>query len=147
MARRRRKNSRSSRRPSRGSRRSSVRVVRVTRTKGSGANQTTSYRTAGLSITRVGPTGKIASSRPTIQATVRDEGTNLSKRDIRLYLDGSEKIRFHYDRVSGRLSYNVRGALSPGTHRVEIEAEAESGDSRGRSDSTARKGWTFTVAR
>jgi hypothetical protein len=78
---------------------------------------------------------------------VRDEGTNLSKRDIRLYLDGSEKIGFHYDRARGRLSYNVRGALSPGTHRVEIEAEAESGDSQGRSNSTARKEWTFTVAR
>ena len=140
MARRRRKNSRSPRR-------SSVRVVRVTRTKGSGASQTTSYRAAGLSITGVGPTGRIASSRPTIRATVRDEGTNLSKRDIRLYLDGSEKIGFHYDRARGRLSYNVRGALSPGTHRVEIEAEAESGDSQGRSNSTARKEWTFTVAR
>jgi len=140
VARRRRKNGRSPRR-------SSVRVVTVTRTKGSGASQTTSYRAAGLSITGVGPTGRIASSRPTIRATVRDEGTNLSKRDIRLYLDGSEKIRFHYDRVSGRLSYRVRGALAPGTHRVEIEAEAESGDSRGRSNSTARKGWTFTVAR
>ena len=140
MAKRRRKKSRSPRR-------SSVRVVTVTRTKGSGASQTTSYRAAGLSVTGVGPTGRIASSRPTIRATVRDEGTNLSKRDIRLYLDGSEKIRFHYDRVSGRLSYRVRGALAPGTHRVEIEAEAESGDSRGRSNSTARKGWTFTVAR
>jgi hypothetical protein len=140
VARRRRKNGRSPRR-------SSVRVVTVTRTKGSGASQTTSYRAAGLSITGVGPTGRIASSRPTIRATVRDEGTNLSKRDIRLYLDGSEKIRFHYDRVSGRLSYRVRGALAPGTHRVEIEAEAESGDSQGRSNSTARKGWTFTVAR
>ena len=140
MARRRRKNSRSPRR-------SSVRVVRVTRTKGSGASQTTSHRAAGLSITGVGPTGRIASPRPTIRATVRDEGTNLSKRDIRLYLDGSEKIRFHYDRVSGRLRYRVRGALAPGTHRVEIEAEAESGDSQGRSNSTARKGWTFTVAR
>ena len=140
MPKRRRKNSRSPRR-------SSVRVVRVTRTKGSGASQTTSYRTGGLSITGVGPTGRTASHRPTIRATVRDEGTNLSKRDIRLYLDGSEKIRFRYDRVSGRLRYRVRGALSPGTHWVEIEAEAESGDSRGRSNSTARKEWTFTVAR
>ena len=78
---------------------------------------------------------------------MRDEGTNLSKRDIRLYLDGSEKIGFHYDRVSGRLRYRVRGALSPGTHWVEIEAEAESGDSQVRSNSTARKEWTFTVAR
>ena len=140
MARKRRKNSRSPRR-------SSVRVVRVTRTKGSGASQTTSYREAGLSITGVGPTGRIASSRPTIRATVRDEGVNLSKRDISLYLDGSEKIGFHYDRVSGRLRYRVRGALSPGTHWVEIEAEAESGEGQVRSNSTARKEWTFTVAR
>jgi len=140
VARRRRKNGRSSRR-------SSVRVVRVTRTRGSGASQTTNYRAAGLSITGVAPTGKIASSRPTIRATVRDEGINLSKRDISLYLDGSEKIRFHYDRVSGRLRYRVRGALSPGTHWVEIEAEAESGDSQVRSNSTARKEWTFTVTR
>ena len=141
MARRRRRSGRNPRR------RSSVRVVRVISTKGSGTSQTTSYRTGGLSITGVGPTGRIASSRPTIRATVRDEGTNLSKRDIRLYLDGSEKIGFHYDRASGRLRYNVRGALSPGTHWVEIEAEAESGDSQGRSNSTASKGWTFTVAR
>jgi len=141
VAKRRRKKSRS---PRRGS---SVRVVRVTRTKGSGASQTTSHRAAGLSITGVGPTGRIANSRPIIRARVRDEGASLSKRDIRLYLDGAEKIRFHYDRVSGRLSYNVRGVLSPGTHWVEIEAEAESGDSWGRSNSTARKEWTFTVAR
>jgi hypothetical protein len=140
VARRRRKNSRSSRR-------SSVRIVRVTRTKGSGADQTTSYRTGGLSITGVSPTGNIASSRPTIRAAVRDQGGSLSKRDIRLYLDGSEKIRFHYDRASGRLSYHVRGALSPGTHWVEIEARAEYGDSQGRSNSSVRKGWTFTVAR
>ena len=141
MARRRRKNSRS---PRRGS---SVRVVRVTSTKGSGASQTTSYRTGGLSITGVGPTGRIASSRPTIRATVGEEGIKLSKRDISLYLDGSEKIGFHYDRVSGRLRYRVRGALSPGTHWVEIEAEAEFGDSQVRSNSLARKEWTFTVAR
>jgi len=114
VARRRRKNSRSSRRSSR----SSVRVVRVTRTKGSGADQTTSYRTGGL-----------------------------SKRDIKLYLDGAEKTRFHYDRASGRLSYHVGGALSSGTHRVEIEAEAESGDSQGQFNSTARREWTFMVAR
>lgn len=144
MARKRRKNSRNSRRTS--TRRTSV---RVTSTKGSGTNQTTttSYRTGGLTITGMGPTGRVASSRPTVRATVRDEGTNLSKRDIRLYLDGSEKTKFHYDRASGRLSYHVGGTLSSGTHRVEIEIESESGDSQGRFNSTARKGWTFTVAR
>lgn len=94
----------------------------------------------------MGPTGRVA-SRPTIRATVRDAGASLSKRDIRLYLDGSEKSRFHYDPASGSLTYRVGGALSPGTHRVEIEAEGESGDSQGRFSGTSRKRWTFTVAR
>lgn len=135
MPRRRRRNSRNPRRSS----------VRVTRTKGSGPSQTTSYRTGGLSITDMSPIGRVAVSRPTIQATVRDAGTSLSKKDIRLYLDGSEKTRFHYDQASGRLSYHVGNALSSGTHRVEIEAAAESGDSQGRFNSTARKRWTFNV--
>ena len=135
--RRRRKNGRTSRSSS----------VRVTRTKGSGADQTTTYRTGGLYVTGVGPTGKVTSSRPTIRATVKGEGTSQSKRDIKLYLDGSEKTRFHYEQSSGRLSYHVGNALSSGVHRVEIEAESESGDSRGQFNSTARKKWTFTVAR
>ncbi len=137
MPRRRRRNRRASRGYS----------VRVTRTKGSGASQTTSYRTGGLSITGVGPTGRVTGSRLTVWATVRDQGGGLSKKDIRLYLDGSEKTRFHYDPASGRLSYYVGGALSLGVHRVEIEAEAQSGESQIRSSSTTRKSWTLTVVR
>jgi hypothetical protein len=121
--------------------------VRVTRTRGSGPSQTTSYRTGGVSITGMGPTGRIASSRPIIRATVRDPGANLSKRNIRLYLDGSEKTRFRYDQASGYLSHYVGRALSPGTHEVRIEAESESSDSQGRLSGTASKRWTFTVAR
>jgi hypothetical protein len=121
--------------------------VRVTRTKGSGASQTTSYRTGGISITGVGPTGRIASSRPTVWATVRDPGTSLSKKNIRLYLDGSEKTRFHYDQASGNLRHYVGRALSPGTHEVRIEAESESSDSQGRLSGSASKRWAFTVAR
>lgn len=121
--------------------------VRVTRTKGSGSSQTTSYRTGGISIIGMGPTGRIASSRPTIRATVRDPGGSLSKNDIKLYLDGSEKTRFHYSQGSGQLSYYVGRALSPGTHEVRIEAESESSESQGRISGTASKRWTFTVAR
>jgi hypothetical protein len=121
--------------------------VRVARTKGSGASQTTSYYTGGLSITGVGPTGRVAGSRLTLWATVRDQGGGLSKKDIRLYLDGSGKTRFHYDPSSGHLSYYAGGSLSPGTHRVEIEAEAQSGENQVRSSGTARKSWTFTVVR
>ena len=137
MSRRRRRN----RRGPRGS------SVRVTRTKGSGSGQTTSYSTGGLSITGMSPTGRIASSRPTIRATVRDQGTSLSKGDIRLYLDGSEKSRFHYDQASGQLSYYVGNALSPGTHEVKIEAEAKPSGDQAQTSGTARKRWTFTVAR
>lgn len=137
MARRRRRN----RRGPRGS------SVRVTRTKGSGSGQTTSYRTGGLSITGLGPTGRIAGSRPTIRATVRDQGTSLSKRDIKLYLDGSEKPRFHYDPSSGQLSYYVGNALSSGTHEVKIEAESRSSGDQAQVGGKSSKRWTFTVAR
>jgi hypothetical protein len=133
--------SRRRRRRRRGPRWSSV---RVTRTRGSGARQTSSYRTGGVSIIGMGPTGRVASSRPTIRATVRDPGASLSKKDIRLYLDGSEKTRFHYDQVSGYLSHYVGRALSPGTHEVRIEAE--SSDSQGRLSGKTSKRWTFTVA-
>jgi hypothetical protein len=121
--------------------------VRVTRKRGSGPSQTTSYRTGGVSITGVGPTGRIASSRPTIRATVSSSGGSLSKKDIKLYLDGSEKTRFRYDQASGYLSHYVGRALSPGTHEVRIEAASESSDSQGRLSGTASKRWTFTVAR
>jgi hypothetical protein len=137
VPRRRRRNRRSSRGSS----------VRVTRTKGSGASQTTTYRTGGISITGLGPTGRVASSRPTVRATVRDQGGSLSKRGIRLYFDGSEKTRFHYDQASGQLSYYVGRALSPGTHEVRIEVEAASSDNQGQLSGTARKRWTFTVVR
>ena len=137
MPRRRRRNRRSSRGSS----------VRVTRTKGSGDSQTTTYRTGGISITGLGPTSRVASSRPTVRATVRDQGGSLSKRGIRLYFDGSEKTRFHYDQASGQLSYYVGRALSPGTHEVRIELEAASSDNQGQLSGTARKRWTFTVVR
>ena len=137
MPRRRRRNRR------RGSRGTSV---RVTTTRGSGSSQTTSYRTGGLSITGVGPTGRVAGSpNLTIRATVRDYGGGLSKNGIRLYLDGSEKSRFRYDRASGSLTHYVGRALSAGTHEVRIEAESESSENRVRSSGSNSKRWTFTV--
>jgi hypothetical protein len=138
VPRRRRRNRR------RGSRGTSV---RVTRTRGSGSSQTTSYRTGGVSITGLGPTGSVASTRLTIRATVWDQGGSLSKGDIRLYLDGSEKSRFHYDQASGRMTYYVGRALSPGIHEVRIEAEAAGSDEVGQHSGTASKRWTFTVVR
>ena len=140
MPRRRRRRSR--RRGPRGN------SVRVTTTRGSGSNRTTSYRTGGLSITGVGPTGRVAKSpNLTIRATVRDYGGGLAKNGIRLYLDGSEKSRFRYDEASGSLTHYVGRTLSPGTHEVRIDAESESSDKQGRSGGSATKRWTFTVVR
>jgi len=76
---------------------------------------------------------------PTVRAKVEAEGTNLSKRDIRLYLDGAEQRRFYYGRATGNLSYHP-GMLSSGNHTVEIVATS------GQGSSTSKKSWTFSVS-
>ena len=141
MPRRRRRNRRRNRpRSSRGT------SVRVTTTRGSGSSKTTSYRTGGLSITGVGPTGRVARSpNLTIRAIVRDYGGGLSRNGIRLYLDGAEKNRVHYDQATGTLTHYVGRALSPGTHEVRIDAESGASDKQGSSGGTSTKRWTFTV--
>jgi hypothetical protein len=137
-----RRRRRNRRRTSRGT------SVRVTSTRGSGSGQTTNYRTGGVSIVGVSPTGRVARNPDLIiRATVRDYGGGLSKNGIRLYLDGSEKSRFHYDPASGSLTYYVGRSLFPGTHEARIEAESESSDKRGRSGGSATKRWAFTVVR
>ena len=92
-----------------------------------------------ITISSVGPNGNVGNPVPTVRATVEAEGANLSKRDIRLYLDGAEQRRFYYGRATGNLSYHP-GMLSSGTHTVEIVATG------GQGSSTARKSWTFTVS-
>ena len=93
-------------------------------------------------ITSVGPTGVVNSPNPTIRAIVEDRyGVLLFEDDIDVYLDG-QPMRFDYGESSGRLTCPT-GNLSSGTHAVEIEAIIETNyGSR-----TARKRWTFTVAR
>ena len=129
------------RRGGRGPRGSSV---RVTTTRG---GKTTSSSTGGLSVTGMSPTGRIPNPRPTIRATVIDRGTSLSKQDIKLYLNGSAKTRFHYDPSSGGLSFYVGNALPSGTHEVRIEVASESSADKARFSGTSNKRWTFTVAR
>ena len=92
-----------------------------------------------ITITSVSPSGNVGNPVPTVRATLEAEGTNLSKRDIRLYLDGAEQRRFYYGRTTGNLSYHP-GILSSGTHSVEIVATA------GQGKNTSRKSWTFTVS-
>jgi hypothetical protein len=92
-----------------------------------------------ITISSVSPSGNVGNLVPTVRATIEAEGTNLSKRDISLYLDGAEQRRFYYGRTTGNLSYRP-GMLSSGTHTVEIVATA------GQGNSTSRKSWTFTVS-
>ncbi|HEX5847731.1 MAG TPA: hypothetical protein VFY59_00930 [Rubrobacter sp.] len=120
--------------------------IRVTTTRGSGSNKTTSYRTGGISITGMSPTGRVfADPNFTIRANVMDYGGGLSRAGIRLYLDGSEKSRFHYDPSSGRLGYFVGRSLRPGRHEVRIEAQSSDPDKPVSSSGSASRRWTFTV--
>jgi hypothetical protein len=111
-------------------------VQKATSRTGSGT------RSAGaITITSESPSGNVSTPAPTVRATVKAEGSSLSKRDVRLYLDGAEQRRFYYGRGTGNLSYRPTGMLSDGTHTVEIVATGDQGRS------TAKKSWTFTVAR
>jgi hypothetical protein len=92
-----------------------------------------------ITISSVSPSGNVGNPVPTVRATVEAEGGNLSKRDIRMYLDGAEQRRFYYGRATGNLSYHP-GMLPSGNHTVEIVAET------GQGSSTARKSWSFTVS-
>jgi hypothetical protein len=116
-------------------------VSKTTSRTGSGTKKRGGGRTGSggaITIASVSPRGSVGNPVPTVRATVEAEGANLSKRDIRLYLDGAEQRRFYYGRATGNLSYHP-GLLSSGTHTVEIVAKTGQG-------STAKKSWTFTVS-
>jgi len=114
---------------------------RTTSRTGSGAKKDGGRGGSGgaIIIDSVSPSGNVGNPVPTVRATVEAEGGNLSKRDIKLYLDGAEQRRFYYGRGTGNLSYHP-DMLSSGSHSVEIVATTDQGSS------TARKSWTFTVS-
>ena len=117
-------------------------VSKVTSRTGSATKQRGGGRTGSggaITIASVSPSGNVGNPVPTVRAKVEAEGANLSKRDIRLYLDGAEQRRFYYGRAPGNLSYHP-GVLSSGTHTVEIVAKS------GQGSSTSKKSWTFTVS-
>jgi hypothetical protein len=115
---------------------------RATSRTGSGSKRGTGHRGSGgaITITSVSPSGNVSNPVPTVRATVKADRSNLSKSDVRLYLDGAEQRRFYYGRATGNLSYRPTSMLSGGTHTVEIVAMGDQGRS------TARKRWTFTVS-
>ncbi|MGH3085910.1 MAG: S8 family serine peptidase [Rubrobacteraceae bacterium] len=80
---------------------------------------------------------KIRGKRVRIGATVRDDQTDLKKRDIKLLIDG-RRVGFRYDRANDRLSRSIR--LAPGRHVVRISVRDGWGGS-----SVAR--WSFRTTR
>lgn len=91
------------------------------------------------SISNLRPASTTKDRTPTVRATVRDAQTNLSKTNIRLYLDGRRKSTFAYDRTADRLKYRSK-KLSFGRHSVKIVARDAAGLTKTRS-------WSFKVVR
>ena len=116
-------------------------VSKATSRTGSSIKRSGGSRGSGgaITISSVSPSGNVGNPVPTVRAKVEAEGANLTKRDIRLYLDGAEQRRFYYGRATGNLSYHP-GMLSSGSHAVEIVATS------GQGSSTATKSWTFSVS-
>ena len=93
----------------------------------------------GSTITAMSPVGNISGSRPTVQATVTDSASTLTKDNINVYLDGEPVRDFQYRRTTGSLSFTPR-KLASGAHTVEISASAGDGG-RG-----AKKSFSFVVS-
>ena len=85
------------------------------------------------------PASRVRDRTPTVRATVRDDRTNLIKRQIRLYVDGRRRGRFAYSRARDRLRYTTP-RLSLGRHVVKIVAHDAAGN-------VARRSWAFRVVR
>ena len=120
-------------------------VVERTVSKATSTTKSPTRRSGGprgsrgaITIASVSPSGNVGNPVPTVRATVEAEGADLSKRDIRLFLDGAEQRRFYYGKSTGNLSYHP-GMLSSGIHTIEIVAKP------GQGSRTAKKSWTFTV--
>lgn len=90
-------------------------------------------------ITNMRPTpGSFTRDRtPTIRATVKDNFTNLSKSNIKLYVDGTRKTAFSYNPGTDRLSYTI-GRLANRRHTVKIVATDAARN-------TSARAWAFTV--
>ncbi len=75
---------------------------------------------------------------PEIAATVKDRQTNLAKKHIKLFVDGTGTTTFSYNRATDRLSHTPAAALTDGGHTVKIVARDTAGN-------VGRKIWTFSV--
>jgi hypothetical protein len=82
-----------------------------------------------------------AELRPTIRARVTDAQTNLTKKNITLWLDGTmiSSTSFSYNRDTDRLRYTPGTDLSSTEHTVKVVARDPEG-------LVTRKPWRFSVA-
>lgn len=88
-------------------------------------------------ILNLRPSGKIRDRTPSIRAIVRDDRTNLAKRNIKLFLDGRRKKTFSYDRAKDRLTYRS-GKLAYRWHSVRVVVK----DGQGLQE---KRAWKFRV--
>ena len=87
------------------------------------------------------PYAKTRDTTPTIKATVKDNVTDLSKRNIELYVSGKAipASGFRYDQGRNLLSY-TSSRLPPGKHTAKVVATDKAGN-------RATRTWTFRVVR
>lgn len=88
---------------------------------------------------RPAPGTRILDRTPLIAATVADDRTDLTGRDMTLYVDGRQASGFSYDPSINRLTY-TSGRLTFGKHTVKVTAHDAAGNRSARS-------WSFKVVR
>lgn len=87
------------------------------------------------------PGGRTRDRTPAISAIVRDSQTNLTKANLRLFVDGKQiaATAFSYDASTDKLTYTAP-TLSYANHTVRIEARDAAGN-------VANRQWSFSVVR
>ena len=88
---------------------------------------------------RPAPSSVTRDRTPTVSAIVRDRGTDLAKRHIKLIVDGKKQVRFTYNRSKDRLTYTTP-RLKFGRHSVRIVAKDAAGN-------RIVKNWNFKVVK
>lgn len=85
------------------------------------------------------PRSTIGKTNPTVRATVRDNLANLSKADVRLFVNGKEVpgTKFSYDQDNDLLKYQPP-KLSKGKNKIQVVAKDAAGNVGNRS-------WYFTI--
>jgi thermitase len=89
-------------------------------------------------ITDPRPTSRARDRTPTISASVRDDRTELTKDDMKLYIDGRQIGSFTYDGTEETLLYKSHRRLARTHHKAKVIVH----DADGRS---ATRTWTFRI--